>query len=84
MIFSFVLNTICGLCVGTCFTILAHQVQNIKHGGIVLYAADLCGALIGGLLFSIIIPPVLGFGFLTAIITGLLILLLPAVFLISE
>ncbi len=84
MIFSFVLNTICGLCVGTCFTMLAHRVQNIKHGGIVLYAADLCGALIGGLLFSIIIPPVLGFGFLTAIIAGLLILLLPAVFLISE
>ncbi|MCK5852528.1 hypothetical protein KAH27_05805, partial [bacterium] len=80
MIFSFVLNTISGLCVGTCFTILAHHVQNIKHGGIVLYAADLCGALIGGLLFSIIIPPVLGFGFLTAIVTGLLILILPAVF----
>ncbi len=80
MIFSFVLNTICGLCVGTCFTILARRMQNIKHGGIVLYAADLCGALIGGLLFSIIIPPVLGFGFLTAIVTGLLILILPAIF----
>jgi len=84
MIFSFVLNTICGLCVGTCFTILARRMQNIKHGGIVLYAADLCGAMIGGLLFSIIIPPILGFGFLTVIVTGLLILILPAVFLISK
>jgi len=80
MLFSFVLNTVCGLCVGTCFAILARHTQNIKHSGIILYAADLCGAMIGGLLFSIIIPPVLGFGFLTAIITGILILILPGIF----
>jgi len=84
IIFSFVLNTICGLCVGTCFAILSHRIKSIKNGGIVLYAADLCGALIGGVLFSIIIPPVLGFGFLTLIITGTLIFILPSVFLITD
>ena len=84
MIFSFALNTVCGLCVGTCFAILARQGQNIKQGGMTLYAADLCGAMIGGLLFSIIIPPVLGFGFLTVIITGLLILIIPAIFLRTD
>ena len=78
MIFSFALNTICGLCVGTSLATLAHRTKNFKGSGIILYAADLCGALIGGLLFSIIIPPILGFGFLTAIITGTLILILPA------
>jgi len=79
VLFSFLLNMICGLSVGACFAIIARENQDIKHSGLILYTADLCGALIGSLLFSIIIPPVLGFGFLTLIITGLLVLILPKV-----
>ncbi len=80
VLFSFALNMICGLCVGTCFATLARRVQSINQSGMVLYAADLCGAVIGCLLFSIVIPPVLGFGFLTVIVAVVLILTLPVIF----
>ncbi len=79
VLFSFTLNMICGLCVGTCLATMAQRVQSIKHGGMVLYMADLCGAFIGCLLFSIVIPPVLGFAFLTIIVTIILILILSVI-----
>ena len=80
LIFAFLLNTICGLCVGTCFATLARRARIFKSGGVVLYTADLFGAFLGALLFSIIIPPVLGFGFLTVILSATLLLMVPCSF----
>jgi predicted membrane-bound spermidine synthase len=79
-----VLNLFCGMCVGTYFTVCARLTQNTRGTGIVLYMADLLGAFTGGLLFSIVIPPALGFNYLALLYAGTLLLLAPSLILFRK
>jgi len=74
LLFAFGLNVVCGLCVGACFAVMARLARRRSGGGVTLYAADLCGALIGGVLFSVVVPPVLGFVVLLGILCGTMLL----------
>ena len=76
--YATLLNGINGLCVGACFAVLAQRTAHMRGAGIVLYAADLAGACLGGILFSIIVPPVLGFTFLAVLVSLTLLALIPA------
>ena len=64
IVITFLLNFLCGYFVGSGFAILSERAEKLSESGIIIYAADLIGAMIGAVLFSIIIPPVLGFTFL--------------------
>ena len=68
----FLLNFLCGYFVGGGFALLTSYASEEGKSGIIIYVADLLGATLGALLFSIIIPPVLGFTFLT-ILSGIII-----------
>jgi hypothetical protein len=59
-----------GFCVGACFASMARTAATVAGGGITLYVADMAGALVGGVLFSIVVPPVLGFGALALVLGG--------------
>jgi len=55
-------------CVGAWFACAARSAATVAGGGVALYLADLLGALLGGVLFSVVVPPVLGFGALAVLL----------------
>jgi len=61
------------LCVGACFATLARDAAAVSGGGVALYLADLLGSLLGCILFSVVVPPVLGFGVLAVLVSIVLI-----------
>jgi len=66
------LNAVAGAAVGAFLAMAAWDVRATRAGGLSIYAADICGALLGALVFSIIIPPVLGFVVLAALTIALI------------
>jgi len=66
------LNAAAGAAVGASLALAACEARATRAGGLAIYAADICGALIGALGFSIIIPPVLGFAVLAALTIALI------------
>lgn len=69
---ALLLNGVCGAAVGVFFALAAWEARMTRGGGLAVYAADLSGAVIGALAFSIVIPPVLGFTALAALLVALL------------
>ncbi|NLF40649.1 hypothetical protein GX586_14485 [bacterium] len=62
-----------GCACGACFALLAARARETRGGGATLYAADVAGAMAGAALFSIVVPPVLGFQVLALMLSVLVV-----------
>ncbi|MCX7846621.1 MAG: hypothetical protein N2595_01095, partial [bacterium] len=69
---AMVLNMVAGGALGAFVALAAWDARSRRGGGAVVYAADLSGAVVGAVLFSVVVPPALGFGVLVGLMTVLL------------
>lgn len=70
--YAMLLNAAGAAAHGAFVALAAWDAHRAQSPGVAVYAADLSGAVLGALLFSIIVPPALGFDILAGLMTAML------------